>query len=98
MGDECILAPMAFFCPDLLGIKGENLTHVQQDTIVGDAEDPYDDFYLQQTQQQVSVATVKPSFADTSGSRTASLLGTVVLVPNGLFLYNLTSVIRTPPN
>ncbi|XP_064632876.1 actin-related protein 8-like [Lineus longissimus] len=70
MGDECILAPMAFFCPDLLGIKGENLTHVQQDTIVGDAEDPYDDFYLQQTQQQSSK---KKAEAETEASQNADM-------------------------
>ena len=48
MGDERILAPLAAFIPDLLGLYGEELMHVPQ-PYQSDPGDPKDEDYIKQT-------------------------------------------------
>lgn len=49
LGDEAILAPMSLFVPDMYGLKGSHLAHIQS-RYIGDPEDPHDQFYLKHTQ------------------------------------------------
>lgn len=51
LGDEPILAPMALFRPTAFGLQGQHLIHTQGRN-EGDADDPFDDDYLRQTQRQ----------------------------------------------
>ena len=57
IGDERILAPMSVFYPDILGLDGPNLCHVQE-KYRSDPNDPHDEDYLVQTMsrhEQVSL-------------------------------------------
>ncbi|XP_074646426.1 actin-related protein 8-like [Tubulanus polymorphus] len=49
IGDERILVSMAYFFPDMFGLKGPKLVHVQERSR-GDPDDPHDDDYLERTQ------------------------------------------------
>jgi len=51
LGDEPILAPMALFRPLAFGLQGQHLIHTQGRP-EGDADDPFDEDYLRQTQRQ----------------------------------------------
>jgi hypothetical protein len=50
LGDEMIQAPLSLFFPDMMGLTGEKLAHVQSRGN-GDPQDPHDEFYLRQTQR-----------------------------------------------
>ncbi|KAL3851810.1 hypothetical protein ACJMK2_015515 [Sinanodonta woodiana] len=50
-GDEFHLAAFSVFFPDIYGLQGTHLVHVQK-RFSGDPEDPHDEFYLRQTQSQ----------------------------------------------
>ena len=51
MGDERILAPLAAFVPDLLGLHGTDLVHVPQ-PYRSDPADPRDEDYIVQTRSK----------------------------------------------
>lgn len=48
MGDECLIAPLSLFQPELFRITGIHNVHVQKRSS-GDPEDPYDENYLRET-------------------------------------------------
>nr|CAD7605386.1 unnamed protein product [Timema genevievae] len=48
VGDECIVAPLSLFQPELLGLSGPKVLQVQK-LSTGDPEDPHDDSYLRET-------------------------------------------------
>jgi hypothetical protein len=48
VGDECIVAPLSLFQPELFGVTGPKLVHIQQ-RASGDPEDPHDENYLRET-------------------------------------------------
>lgn len=48
LGDECIVAPLSLFTPELFGITGTKYVHTQKRSS-GDPEDPHDDNYLRET-------------------------------------------------
>jgi actin-related protein 8 len=56
VGDECIVAPLSLFQPELFGVTGSKLVHIQQ-RASGDPEDPHDENYLRET--SVSCGIVK---------------------------------------
>ncbi|XP_060528431.1 actin-related protein 8 [Cylas formicarius] len=45
VGDECIIAPLSMFNPELFGITGPKQIHTQKIS-TGDPEDPHDEIYL----------------------------------------------------
>lgn len=45
VGDECIIAPLSLFSPELFAITGTKLIHTQKIS-TGDPEDPHDEIYL----------------------------------------------------
>lgn len=48
MGDECLVAPLSLFQPELFKVTGIHNVHVQKRS-AGDAEDPHDENYLRET-------------------------------------------------
>ncbi|GBM43890.1 Actin-related protein 8, partial [Araneus ventricosus] len=61
VGDECLIAPLALFHPELLGITGPKKIRTQQRN-EGMPDDPHDELYLIQTQRRgVKDATEGPS-------------------------------------
>lgn len=48
MGDECLIAPLGLFTPELLGVTGPK-TIVTQKRSTGDPQDPHDADYLRET-------------------------------------------------
>lgn len=48
VGDECLVAPLSLFQPELFKITGTHNLHVQK-RYVGDPEDPHDENYLRET-------------------------------------------------
>ncbi|CAL1269551.1 unnamed protein product [Larinioides sclopetarius] len=61
VGDECLIAPLALFHPELLGITGPKKIRTQQRN-EGMSDDPHDELYLIQTQRRgVKDATEGPS-------------------------------------
>ncbi|WAR25144.1 ARP8-like protein, partial [Mya arenaria] len=56
IGDELVLAPLSLYFPDMYGLQGENLTHIQKHN-EGDPADPHDDFYLKQVQTRQEPGT-----------------------------------------
>lgn len=48
VGDECIVAPLSLFTPELFGVTGPKLVHTQRRSN-GDPEDPHDENYLRET-------------------------------------------------
>ncbi|GIX71980.1 actin-related protein 8 [Caerostris extrusa] len=51
IGDECLIAPLALFHPELLGITGTKKIRTQQRN-EGIPDDPHDELYLMQTQRR----------------------------------------------
>jgi len=48
VGDECLIAPLSLFQPELFRITGTHNVHGQKRS-AGDPEDPYDENYLRET-------------------------------------------------
>lgn len=48
VGDECLIAPLSLFQPELFRITGTHNVHIQKRSS-GDPEDPYDENYLRET-------------------------------------------------
>jgi len=57
MGDERILAPLAAFYPDMLGLQGDQLFH-RTEKFVSDPTDPNDDDYLERTMSRHELVCV----------------------------------------
>ncbi|XP_046390968.1 actin-related protein 8 [Ischnura elegans] len=51
VADECIIAPLSLFQPELFGVTGIKGTHVQKRS-TGDPEDPHDESYLRETSRR----------------------------------------------
>lgn len=47
VGDECIVAPLSLFTPELFALTGIKNAHTQKRSI-GDPEDPHDENYLRE--------------------------------------------------
>ena len=52
VGDECIVAPLSLFSPELLGVTGPKAVQTQKRS-TGDPEDPHDDNYLREIRVRV---------------------------------------------
>ena len=65
MGDEPILAAMAVFYPDILGLQGAHLCRTHHKS-PGDSQDPHDETYLFQTQsrQEQVLSHHAPTWSD----------------------------------
>lgn len=48
VADECLIAPLGIFHPELLGLTGTKIV-VTQSRAVSDPEDPHDGDYLRET-------------------------------------------------
>jgi actin-related protein 8 len=70
MGDERILAPMATFFPDLLGLKGDKLFQ-KPEKFASDPSDPNDDDYLATTMSRHELAA-RQRKKDTTAVESAS--------------------------
>ncbi|XP_071639578.1 actin-related protein 8 [Temnothorax longispinosus] len=51
VGDECLIAPLSLFQPELFRVTGTHNVHVQKRSL-GDPEDPYDENYLRETSRR----------------------------------------------
>lgn len=51
VGDECLIAPLSLFQPELFRITGTHNVHGQKRS-TGDPEDPYDENYLRETSRR----------------------------------------------
>ncbi|GFR08202.1 actin-related protein 8 [Trichonephila clavata] len=76
VGDECLIAPLALFHPELLGITGTKNIRTQQRN-EGMPDDPHDELYLIQTQRRGVKDNVEgpseQSFAEDSHLNTSIL-------------------------
>ncbi|XP_064474750.1 actin-related protein 8-like isoform X2 [Ornithodoros turicata] len=68
VGDECLIAPLALFRPDILGLTGPKQVRVQHRN-PGDPEDPHDENYLIQTQRRGAREVVDGSQASDAASQ-----------------------------
>ncbi|KDR14149.1 actin-related protein 8 isoform X4 [Zootermopsis nevadensis] len=59
VGDECIVAPLSLFQPELFGVTGPKLVHIQQ-RASGDPEDPHDENYLRETSRRGMKESLEP--------------------------------------
>ncbi|XP_033746554.1 actin-related protein 8-like [Pecten maximus] len=73
-GDETILAPMSVFFPDMLGLQGSNLIHVQSRSD-GDPQDPHDEFFLRQTTSREAKLAKKKDNTEMSRDNSEANLG-----------------------
>lgn len=55
VGDECLIAPLSLFQPELFRITGTHNVHGQKRS-TGDPEDPYDENYLRETSVNIHLA------------------------------------------
>ncbi|XP_043280182.1 actin-related protein 8 [Venturia canescens] len=51
VGDECLVAPLSLFQPELFKVTGPHVVHVQKRSM-GDSEDPHDENYLRETSRR----------------------------------------------
>ncbi|XP_044580234.1 actin-related protein 8 isoform X1 [Cotesia glomerata] len=51
VGDECLIAPLSLFQPELFKITGVHNVHIQK-RYIGDPEDPHDENYLRETSRR----------------------------------------------
>ncbi|XP_058805582.1 actin-related protein 8 [Phymastichus coffea] len=51
VGDECLIAPLSLFQPELFKVTGTHNVHIQKRS-VGDSEDPHDENYLRETSRR----------------------------------------------
>ncbi|CAH0551733.1 unnamed protein product [Brassicogethes aeneus] len=63
VGDECIVAPLSLFSPELFGITGAKVTHTQK-VSSGDPEDPHDEIYLRDIRRKGMKESMEPSASD----------------------------------
>ncbi|XP_063228540.1 actin-related protein 8 isoform X2 [Bacillus rossius redtenbacheri] len=59
VGDECIVAPLSLFQPELFGVTGPKAVLVQKRSL-GDPEDPHDDNYLRETSRRAAKESLEP--------------------------------------
>lgn len=60
VGDECIVAPLSLFSPELFGITGSKTVCTQKRS-TGDPEDPHDENYLRETRRKGMKENLEPS-------------------------------------
>ncbi|KAK4885379.1 hypothetical protein RN001_001650 [Aquatica leii] len=60
VGDECIVAPLSLFSPELFSITGSKVVHTQKRSL-GDPEDPHDENYLRETRRKGMKENLEPS-------------------------------------
>ncbi|KAJ8976225.1 hypothetical protein NQ317_013617 [Molorchus minor] len=63
VGDECIIAPLSLFNPELFGITGPKSLHTQKIS-TGDPEDPHDEIYLRDIRKKGMKESMEPSASD----------------------------------
>ncbi|CAH2004535.1 unnamed protein product [Acanthoscelides obtectus] len=65
VGDECIIAPLSLFNPELFGITGPKQLHTQKIS-TGDPEDPHDELYLRDIRKKgmAGKENLEPSASD----------------------------------
>lgn len=63
VGDECIIAPLSLFSPELFGITGPKIIHTQKIS-TGDPEDPHDENYLREIRRKGMKESLEPSSTD----------------------------------
>lgn len=51
VGDECLVAPLSLFQPELFKVTGTHSVHIQKRSM-GDPEDPHDENYLRETSRR----------------------------------------------
>ncbi|XP_022914944.1 actin-related protein 8 [Onthophagus taurus] len=60
VGDECIVAPLSLFSPELFGITGPKCVHTQKRS-TGDPEDPHDENYLREIRRKGIKENMEPT-------------------------------------
>lgn len=63
MGDECLIAPLGLFTPELLGVTGPKSV-VTQKRSIGDPHDPHDADYLRETSRRGAKEVLEGSFTE----------------------------------
>ncbi|XP_044256841.1 actin-related protein 8 isoform X2 [Tribolium madens] len=63
VGDECIVAPLSMFSPELFGITGVKTIRTQKAS-TGDPEDPHDENYLRDIRRKGMKDNMEPSTSD----------------------------------
>ncbi|CAH1100020.1 unnamed protein product [Psylliodes chrysocephalus] len=63
VGDECIIAPLSLFSPELFAITGTKLIHTQKIS-TGDPEDPHDEIYLRDIRKKGMKESLDTANAD----------------------------------
>lgn len=63
VGDECIVAPLSLFTPELFGVTGPKLVHTQKRSL-GDPEDPHDENYLREIRRKGIKESLEPTTSD----------------------------------
>uniref|UniRef100_A0A6P7FJ58 Actin-related protein 8 n=1 Tax=Diabrotica virgifera virgifera TaxID=50390 RepID=A0A6P7FJ58_DIAVI len=63
VGDECIVAPLSLFSPELFAITGPKLIHTQKIS-TGDPEDPHDEIYLRDIRRKGMKESMDTANAD----------------------------------
>ena len=53
VGDECLIAPLSLFQPELFKVTGAHSVHIQK-RYMGDSEDPHDENYLRETSVNIT--------------------------------------------
>ncbi|XP_068084307.1 actin-related protein 8 isoform X2 [Anabrus simplex] len=59
VGDECIVAPLSLFQPELFGVTGPKAVHIQKRSL-GEPEDPHDENYLRETSRRGAKEALDP--------------------------------------
>ena len=54
VGDECLIAPLSLFQPELFRVTGAHSVHIQKRSM-GDSEDPHDENYLRETSVNLNI-------------------------------------------
>lgn len=57
VGDECIVAPLSLFTPELFALTGSKNAHTQKRSL-GDPEDPHDENYLREIRVCIFVCSL----------------------------------------
>ncbi|XP_076756676.1 actin-related protein 8 isoform X1 [Xylocopa sonorina] len=72
VGDECLVAPLSLFQPELFKVSGTHNVHVQRRSM-GDPEDPHDENYLRETSRR----GIKENLEQTSEMQEETIAPTV---------------------
>ncbi|XP_043475529.1 actin-related protein 8-like isoform X1 [Leptopilina heterotoma] len=74
VGDECLVAPLSLFQPELFKVTGIHNVHVQKRS-VGDSEDPHDENYLRETSRRGIKESLEQTLESQEETATPAVVG-----------------------